>query len=92
MLAILATHRHSVSCRLSPITRSCETHLGWVERKTGLILFGELTSRSLNKLDVGKQIRILNTTQNWVVSEAFRSMAIALQPEGPCEMFDAVQS
>ena len=25
----------------------------------------------LNKLDVGKQIRILNTTQNWVFSKAF---------------------
>ena len=29
----------------------------------------------LNKLDVGKQIRILNTTQNWVFSKAFRSIA-----------------
>ena len=29
----------------------------------------------LNKLDVGKQIRILNTTQNWVDSKAFRSIA-----------------
>ena len=29
----------------------------------------------LNKLYVGKQIRIFNTTQNWVVSKAFRSIA-----------------
>ena len=29
----------------------------------------------LNKLEVGKQIRILNTTQNWVFNKAFRSFA-----------------
>ena len=31
--------------------------------------------KKLNKLEVGKQIRILNTTQNWVFSKAFRSIA-----------------
>ena len=31
--------------------------------------------KSLKKLDVGRHSRILNTTQNWVVSKAFRSIA-----------------
>ena len=38
------------------------------QQHLGLFLF-------LNKLEVGKQIRILNTTQNWVFSKAFRSIA-----------------
>ena len=40
-------------------------------------LFSSWTSliNLLDKVYVGKQIRILNTTQNWVVSRAFRSIA-----------------
>ena len=35
----------------------------------------ELTGVNKFRLDVGKQIRILNTTQNWVVSKDFLSIA-----------------
>ena len=65
------------------------------ERKHGPQNHAQKQTNLLNKLDVGRQSRILDTTQDWVVRKAFRSIAPflptnALQPEGPCEMFDAV--